>query len=433
MRLARGDHREAVLGLLHPAVEDHRPRRMSIIWRILASSSPGLVGADAHAAIGLGQLHEVGQAVGIGVAVALAVQQLLPLAHHPHPLVVEDEDLDRQVVLHRRRHLLHGHLHRGLAGDVDDQAVRMRDLHAHRRRQAIAHGAQAAGGHPAVRLVEVEELRRPHLVLAHLGGDVDVPVPGQGVEALDGVLRLDHGVRRPVARSPCGRATARSGPTRPPGVASSPPLALPGRDHVGQHIGRRRRRCPRPRARFLLIDDGSISTWIFLEPGEKASRRPVTRSSNRAPRQTITSQSCMAWLASKAPCMPTMPSQAGSRRRKGAQAHQGRGHRRAGEGRELAQQGAGLWAGVDDAAAGIDQRPLGLGDQLHGLVDAVRVALSRAADRRAAAGLPGPRRRRWRTGCPWGCPPPPGRAGPWWRYGTPHEWTPARSSTRLTR
>ncbi len=49
---------------------------------------------------------------------------------------------------------------------------------------------------------------------------------------------------------------------------------------------------------FLLSDDGSMSTWIFLEWGEKASSRPVMRSSKRAPRHTITSQSCMAMLAS---------------------------------------------------------------------------------------------------------------------------------------
>ena len=59
----------------------------------------------------------------------------------------------------------------GLAGDVDHQRVRMRDLHAHRRRQAVAHRAEAARGHPAVRLVEAEMLRGPHLVLADLGGD----------------------------------------------------------------------------------------------------------------------------------------------------------------------------------------------------------------------------------------------------------------------
>ena len=59
---------------------------------------------------------------------------------------------------------------------------------------------------------------------------------------------------------------------------------------------------------FLLIDDGSMSTWILVEPGEKASSRPVMRSSKRAPMQIIRSQSCIAQLASQVPCMPSMPS-----------------------------------------------------------------------------------------------------------------------------
>jgi hypothetical protein len=32
---------------------------------------------------------------------------------------------------------------------------------------------------------------------------------------------------------------------------------------------------------FLLIEDGSMSTWILRELGEKAFSRPVTRSSKR--------------------------------------------------------------------------------------------------------------------------------------------------------
>ncbi len=55
-----------------------------------------------------------------------------------------------------------------------------------------------------------------------------------------------------------------------------------------------------------------MSTWIFFEPGEKASSRPVMRSSKRAPMQIITSQSCIAMLASSVPCMPSMPSHCGS-------------------------------------------------------------------------------------------------------------------------
>jgi len=41
-----------------------------------------------------------------------------------------------------------------------------------------------------------------------------------------------------------------------------------------------------------------MSMWILREFGENALSRPVMRSSKRAPRQTITSQSCMAMLAS---------------------------------------------------------------------------------------------------------------------------------------
>ncbi len=89
------------------------------------------------------------------------------------------------------RELLDVHQDRGLAGDVDHQALRVGHLHTHGGRQAVAHGAQAAGGHPAVRLLELEELRGPHLVLADLGGDVGIAVLGQLIEPLDRVLRLD--------------------------------------------------------------------------------------------------------------------------------------------------------------------------------------------------------------------------------------------------
>ena len=49
---------------------------------------------------------------------------------------------------------------------------------------------------------------------------------------------------------------------------------------------------------FLLIEEGSMSMWTLKEWGEKASVRPVMRSSNRAPMQSMKSQSCIAQLAS---------------------------------------------------------------------------------------------------------------------------------------
>ena len=49
---------------------------------------------------------------------------------------------------------------------------------------------------------------------------------------------------------------------------------------------------------FLLIEEGSMSTWTLNDPGEKASVRPVIRSSKRAPMQSMKSQSCIVQLAS---------------------------------------------------------------------------------------------------------------------------------------
>ena len=49
---------------------------------------------------------------------------------------------------------------------------------------------------------------------------------------------------------------------------------------------------------FLLMEEASTSMWILREPGEKASTRPVMRSSKRAPMHTIRSQSCIAMFAS---------------------------------------------------------------------------------------------------------------------------------------
>ena len=108
--------------LVDPAIEDHRLlHRDHLADRVVELG--GLLGPDADALIGFGQLDEIRQRRGVGMRVAAAMQQLLPLAHHAHIFVVQDEDLDRQVVLRRRRHLLHGHQHRRLAGDVDDERL----------------------------------------------------------------------------------------------------------------------------------------------------------------------------------------------------------------------------------------------------------------------------------------------------------------------
>ena len=61
--------------------------------------------------------------------------------------------------------------------------------------------------------------------------------------------------------------------------------------------------------------------------------------------------------------------------RKGAEPHQRRGDREAGELDQLAQQVARRLAGIDHAAAGVEQRPLGMRHQLDRLLDLLDVAL----------------------------------------------------------
>ena len=111
------------------------------------------------------------------------------------------------------------------------------------------------------------ELRRPHLVLADFGGDVDVAVLGQLVEPLDRVLRLDDLVRvlvgERVARAPvvdllppgverllvrrASRSARHSRTMSSSTCAQSPTIGM-------------------STLTFLLIEDGSMSTWIFFEP-----------------------------------------------------------------------------------------------------------------------------------------------------------------------
>ncbi len=59
----------------------------------------------------------------------------------------------------------------------------------------------------------------------------------------------------------------------------------------------------------------------------------------------------------------------------GAQAHQGRGDRRAGDPRQFAQQLARRRAGIDDAAAGIEDRALRRREHVDGLLDQRLVGL----------------------------------------------------------
>ena len=212
----------------------------------------------------------------------------------------------------------------------------MRDLHAQRIGQAHPHGAQTAGIDPAARLIEFVELRGPHLVLAHVGGDISIAL-GHLEELFDDELRLDDGAVAIVLEAVAASSTPRSAPTRlsvlrhPGGRArrrvgdSAPAARHAHRRRWGYRPSRAwrsttdRRRCARSADR----------SWL------KCFGLPITRSSKRAPIATSTSQCCMAMFDSNVPCMPSMPVNCGSVRREAAETHQRIGARIAERAHEL--------------------------------------------------------------------------------------------------
>ena len=110
----------------------------------------------------------------VGLRVVVLVEQRLPLADHAVYGVVQNRDLHRSVVQERGGQLLRGHLegtvtidqpHRLLAFELAGRAHGCADGGW----QTVAHRAEASGGDPSVLVLEIDELRSPHLVLSHTG------------------------------------------------------------------------------------------------------------------------------------------------------------------------------------------------------------------------------------------------------------------------
>ncbi|MNO79244.1 hypothetical protein D3C76_704080 [compost metagenome] len=146
--------------------------------------------ADTHMTIGLGQLDEIRQRFHVRVRVTAVVAHVLPLAHHTQHAIVQVDDLDRQIVLQAGRQFLDVHLDAAFASDASDILIREAQFHTHGRRETEAHGAQATGVDPAVRLVETVVLGREHLVLTNVRSNKGIAI-GNFAQGLDHCLRLD--------------------------------------------------------------------------------------------------------------------------------------------------------------------------------------------------------------------------------------------------
>ena len=171
---------------------------ISFAFSIVVHDVVGVVDAHADATHRLGPLHVVGQ-VGrqVHLAVALLVEELLPLPHHAEVRVVEDRDLHRDALRRRGHELLRGHLEAAVAVDRPHHAVGPADLGADRGGHRVAHRAEPARVHPRVRLLELPELARPHLVLADAGHE-DAVVGRVVAQRLDARTAASAGRRRPA-------------------------------------------------------------------------------------------------------------------------------------------------------------------------------------------------------------------------------------------
>ena len=306
------------------------------------------------------------------------MQQFLPLAHHAHPLVVDDHDLDRQAVLNRRRQLLNVHQDRRLTSHVDAAGAGVTDLHADGSRETVAHGPQPAGGHPAVGLFKAEVLRRPHLMLADFGGNQDIiTVLGQLLQAPERVLGTDLRLAL-LLRETEAIDTAPLVDLFPPAVeftgVNVQRLRAPQPDHVFEHVSGIAD--DRNIDHDVLVDRRGVDINVDLgrirrELVELAGDAVIEARTDVEHHVTVVH----GQIGFVGAVHAQHPNELLIRSRVSPQPHQGVGNRHAGHPGELDQQLRGFWACVDDPAPSVDDRTLGLGQRLNSLLNLSEIAL----------------------------------------------------------
>src|SRR5215217_6156394 len=134
---AGGDHREAVLILGDPDVEQDR----SLLGQGLLHRALDLVLVLDHHPLhpeGLGELGPVGARAHLDRGIAAVPEELLPLANHAEVAVVHQEDLDRDLMADGGGELLAGHDQAAVAGETHHRVVGLGDLGADRAGQPEA-------------------------------------------------------------------------------------------------------------------------------------------------------------------------------------------------------------------------------------------------------------------------------------------------------
>ena len=232
---------------------------------------------------------------------------------------------------------------------------RLRELRADRRRQPEAHRAHAAGREPLPRLAEIEVLRGPHLVLADAGRD-DRLALRQAVDLLDHVVGLDQlAVAIVVHRVPALEAVEVRAPRRPV-------TAEAGALRVRAQRLERRRQQPdvAPVHALDLVDLGRVD--VDVRDALRIRREALRHSRDAVVEARAERDQEIAVVDRVVREGRAVHAEHAHRERvlrvDGADAHQRRDDRDAEIGREGTQRVGAV--AVDDAAARVDQRTLGL-------------------------------------------------------------------------
>ena len=104
-----------------------------------------------------------------GRAVTAVEEKFLPLAHVTKEIVVEQNNLDPDVILHYHAKFLYRHLKAAVAGKKHDIPFGHGYLRANGSRKSESHGAETSRGNTAAWRRELEITHRKHLVLTNVG------------------------------------------------------------------------------------------------------------------------------------------------------------------------------------------------------------------------------------------------------------------------
>src|SRR5215468_12349521 len=166
------DHREyAGIGIDHYFQE----RRAVKVYELLQYGLDMIPFTDARGkliAVGSSSIDEVLPMKKLfGAAKPLGEKHLLPLPDHTVALIVEENRLHRQVVVRDGLHLADVHPQTAVTIDVDDETIGAGELRADGSGQSESHGPHRTRGQERLRMLVIEILSGPHLMLADAGAD----------------------------------------------------------------------------------------------------------------------------------------------------------------------------------------------------------------------------------------------------------------------